>query len=151
MEDYRHRLVVIVAGYPRLMNRFLDSNPGLRSRFAREIVFPDYSTDDLVLITQKFLAENEYRLAESAEQTLRRILGSPRRGEGFGNARFARTLFEQALNAQALRLAQVQGSKLASLERDELMTLRAEDLVSAARAISREPGDPAARRSFWRR
>jgi stage V sporulation protein K len=151
MEDYRHRLVVIVAGYPRLMNRFLDSNPGLRSRFAREIVFPDYSTDDLVLITEKFVAENEYQLAEGAERTLRRILGSPRRGEGFGNARFARTLFEQALNAQALRLAQVQGAELASLERDELMTLRAEDLVSAARAITREPADPAARRSFWRR
>src|SRR5688572_1091231 len=69
MEDYRHRLIVIVAGYPRLMNRFLDSNPGLRSRFAREIVFPDYSTDDLVLITHKFLRENEYRLAENAEET----------------------------------------------------------------------------------
>jgi stage V sporulation protein K len=148
MEDYRHRLVVIVAGYPSLMNRFLDSNPGLRSRFAREIVFPDYSTDDLVLITQKFLAENEYRLAADAEATLRRILANPMRGEGFGNARFARTLFEQALNAQALRLAHVQGAELASLEREQLMTLRAEDLLSAARSIGEEPGD---RRSFWRR
>jgi stage V sporulation protein K len=151
MEDYRHRLIVIVAGYPRLMNRFLDSNPGLRSRFAREIVFPDYSTHDLVLITHKFLRENEYRLAESAEETLRGILANPVRGEGFGNARFARTLFEQALNAQALRLAQVQGTELASLERDELMRLRSEDLLTAARALGEEPVGPAARKPFWRR
>jgi stage V sporulation protein K len=150
MEDYRHRLIVIVAGYPRLMNRFLDSNPGLRSRFAREIVFPDYSTDDLLLITEKFVRENEYRLAEGAEETLRRILATPVRGEGFGNARFARTLFEQALNAQALRLAQVQGAELASLERDELMRLRSEDFLVAARALGEEPVVPV-RKPFWRR
>src|SRR5580765_1608422 len=107
MEDYRHRLVVIVAGYPRLMRAFLDSNPGLRSRFSREIVFPDYSSDELIAITGKFLAENEYVLGEGTAETLRRILAAPKRGEGFGNARFARTLFEQALNAQALRLARV--------------------------------------------
>ena len=150
MEDYRHRLIVIVAGYPRLMNRFLDSNPGLRSRFAREIVFPDYTTDELMLITQKFAHDNEYRLADDAEETLRSILATPVRGEGFGNARFARTLFEQALNAQALRLAQVQGAQLASLERDELMSLRSEDLLAAARALGEEPIRPI-RKPFWRR
>src|SRR4051812_20910062 len=105
MEDYRHRLVVIVAGYPRLMHIFLDSNPGLRSRFAREITFPDYSTAELVAITREIAAKNEYTLADDAELELRRIFGNVKRGEGFGNARFARTLFEQALNAQALRLA----------------------------------------------
>jgi len=150
MEDYRHRLVVIVAGYPRLMHRFLDSNPGLRSRFSREIVFPDYSTDELLAITGKFLAENEYVLGEGAGDTLRRILSAPKRGEGFGNARFARTLFEQALNAQALRLARVEGAELAELDRTELMTLRSEDFVAAARAIGEEPSE-ADRPSFWRR
>ena len=108
MEDYRHRLVVIVAGYPRLMHHFLQSNPGLRSRFSREIDFPDYSTDDLVAIT------GSSRPSTSTRSTTmrRRAAADPRRrcaGEGFGNARFARTLFEQALNAQALRLAGVAG------------------------------------------
>jgi ABC-type dipeptide/oligopeptide/nickel transport system permease subunit len=76
------------------------------------------------------------------------VLPRPGRGEGFGNARFARTLFEQALNAQALRLARVDGAELAELDRDELMTLRSEDFLAAARAIGEEPAEKA---SFWRR
>jgi stage V sporulation protein K len=150
MEDYRHRLVVIAAGYPRLIHHFLESNPGLRSRFSREITFPDYSTDELLAITAKFLAENEYRLGEDAAETVRGILASAARSEGFGNARFVRTLFEQALNAQALRLAQVGGAELADLERDELMTLRPEDWQAAARALGEQAPEPS-RRSFWRR
>ena len=151
MEDYRHRLVVIVAGYPRLMHRFLQSNPGLRSRFSREITFPDYSTNDLVEITRKLGAEYEYSLDEDAVEALRQILGRAARGEGFGNARFARTLFEQALNAQALRLAGVQGGELADLERSELMTLRGDDLVSAARALGEDGSDESRAGFWWRR
>jgi SpoVK/Ycf46/Vps4 family AAA+-type ATPase len=143
MEDFRHRLVVIVAGYPRLMNAFLDSNPGLRSRFAREISFPDYSTDELLGITGKFAADHEYVLGEGVDDVLLTVLGGAVRGEGFGNARFARTLFEQALNAQALRLAE----RLDTAGPDDLMTLTADDLVAAARALGEEP----ARSSRWRR
>jgi stage V sporulation protein K len=151
MEDYRHRLVVIVAGYPRLMHRFLQSNPGLRSRFSREISFPDYATDELVAITRSLAGEYEYTLDDGAQEALRAILAGAARGEGFGNARFARTLFEQALNAQALRLARVEGAELADLERSELMTLRAPDMLAAARALGEEPAPDSARGGLFRR
>jgi SpoVK/Ycf46/Vps4 family AAA+-type ATPase len=152
MEDYRHRLVVIVAGYPRLMHHFLDSNPGLRSRFSREIAFPDYSTAELLAISRTFAAESEYVFGDGAEEALQRVLDGAARGEGFGNARFARTLFEQALNQQALRLAGVGGAELEGLERAELMTLREEDVLAAARALGEEPAAGVeARAPFWRR
>ena len=133
MEDYRHRLVVIVAGYPRLMNTFLDSNPGLRSRFSREIVFPDYSTEELVAITGKFAADHEYVLGEEPRTSCGRC-STAVRGEGFGNARFARTLFEQSLNAQALRLAE----RLDTAGPDD-PTTSLDDLGAAARALGEEP------------
>ncbi len=135
MEDHRHRLVVIVAGYPRLMRGFLDSNPGLRSRFARELTFPDYSGGDLLAITRKLAAEAEYELGPGAEGALERIFAGAGRSEGFGNARFARTIFEQALNRQALRLAAIEGSELAELDREDVITLTAEDLLEAARSL----------------
>ncbi|MBD0328542.1 MAG: AAA family ATPase [Thermoleophilia bacterium] len=149
MEDYRERLVVIVAGYPRLMNRFLDSNPGLRSRFSREIVFPDYSTADLLAITRKFAADHEYALSEEAEHALAGVFDGARRGEGFGNARYARTIFEQALNAQALRLAGLAGRRLEELERDELLRLEREDVLAGARALGEQPATT--RSGWWRR
>ncbi|MEQ4565863.1 AAA family ATPase [Paenarthrobacter sp. CAP02] len=139
MEDHRHRLVVIVAGYPRLMESFLLSNPGLRSRFAREITFPDYSVDELLTIFQRMLVQHEYTLEPGADHMLRRILNGLHAGEDSGNARFARTLFEQALNRQALRLSLNEEQSLDSLDRDAVMTLTAADIVEAALALGEEP------------
>jgi stage V sporulation protein K len=139
MEDYRERLVVIVAGYPGPMRRFLESNPGLRSRFAREIVFPDYATGELVEIAGRFAAEHEYELDEEATEALARIFAAAARGERFGNARYARTLFEQALNQQALRLAGGEGAGLGVVEPAELVRLTREDVLAAARALGEAP------------
>ncbi|WP_104117400.1 AAA family ATPase [Arthrobacter sp. B1805] len=152
MEDHRHRLVVIVAGYPRLMEAFLLSNPGLRSRFAREITFPDYSVDALQTIFHQMLAQHEYILEPSAEQTLRSILAGLHSGEDSGNARFARTLFEQALNRQALRLSLNEDRSLDDLDREEVMMLTSEDLAHAAQALGAEPepeASPHPRTSRW--
>ena len=146
MEDNRHRLVVIVAGYPRLMRRFLESNPGLRSRFSREIDFPDYSTEDLVEIFSRFAAESEYPLGEGAEDALRSIFAGAERDESFGNARFARTLFEQALNAQALRLGE---GNVEALTEAELACLTPSDLVAGAHALGERPLPPRPERGNW--
>lgn len=139
MEDHRHRLVVIVAGYPRLMEAFLLSNPGLRSRFAREITFPDYSDDELQTIFNRMLAQHEYTLEPGAGQLLRRVFMGLHAGEDSGNARFARTLFEQAVNRQALRLSMDEEQSLNELDRDAVMMLTAEDIVEAALALGEEP------------
>ena len=153
MEDFRHRLVVIVAGYPALMNQFLDSNPGLRSRFSREITFPDYTTAELVEITQRFAGEMQYVLGNEALAELARIFEAVKRGENFGNARYARTIFEQALNAQALRLAGERDGKIPGLPHEALVELTARDFDEAARTLGDRVDAPpaAARRWPWSR
>ena len=148
MEDYRERLVVIVAGYPRPMKRFLASNPGLQSRFSREIFFPDYTTDELIEISRDFVSQHRYSLGEGAEDALRATFGSARRGERFGNARFARTLFEQALNMHALRLTREQG--LTDVSSAALQELTEEDFLAAARALGESPELQSPRREFLR-
>lgn len=107
MEDYRDRLVVIVAGYKDEMQRFIDSNPGLQSRFNRYIDFPDYSGTELVDIFKMYMKKNQYTLAPDAEEYLKEQFEYvvAHKDRNFGNARFARNVFEKSIQQQANRLA----------------------------------------------
>jgi hypothetical protein len=132
MEDNRDDLVVIVAGYPEPMDRFLDANPGLRSRFPRAIAFPDYATDDLVAIFASIAAEHQYRVDDEAAVEVESWFARQRRGPSFGNARVARNLFEACVAQQATRLATVEVPST-----DELVTLSAVDVRAAYQSSSR--------------
>ena len=107
MEDRRDRLVLIVAGYPEEMTAFIESNPGLRSRFPKTIHFPDYTDDELVAIFASMAERNHYRMSEEAAEALRRTLATHERGKGFGNARVVRNLFEQSVANHATRVVDI--------------------------------------------
>ncbi len=107
MEDDRDKLVVIVAGYTKEMNRFIDSNPGLKSRFNRYINFPDYTSGELCEIFNMYVKKNQYSLTPDAERYLKTRLDSAVRHKdrNFGNARYARNIFEKSIQRQANRLS----------------------------------------------
>lgn len=104
MEDHRDRLVVIVTGYPREMTTFIETNPGLRSRFPRTIHFPDFSDEELIAIAHHTAAAGGYRFDDGAIDVLCRHLADLPRDQGFGNARLMRNLFEAAVAQHATRL-----------------------------------------------
>ena len=107
MEDDRDRLVVILAGYTDEMRAFIESNPGLRSRFTRMIEFPDYTAEELEVIFLRLAESNQYMLTTNAMRALRARLTREiaAKDRTFGNGRFARNLFERAIERQATRLA----------------------------------------------
>jgi AAA+ superfamily predicted ATPase len=107
MEDNRDRLVVILAGYSAEMQQFIDSNPGLQSRFNRYIEFPDYSADELYQIFEKNAREFDYTISKDAEIPLKAYLENKvaNKDKNFGNARFVRNLFEKTIEKQANRLS----------------------------------------------
>ncbi|MGL5864286.1 MAG: AAA family ATPase, partial [Dermatophilaceae bacterium] len=105
MEDHRDELVVIVAGYSERMTVFLDSNPGLASRFTRTVEFPNYSVDELVTITTGLCAKHYYELTDDGLEAVRGFFTDVRKDDTFGNGRVARKLFESMVNEQATRLS----------------------------------------------
>ena len=127
MEDHRDDLVVIVAGYDGLMERFIHSNPGLESRFNRFLHFADYTEEELLDIFRMQCKKGCYTLDPAAEEPLRALLAQ-RMGDAvsFGNARGVRNLFEQILVRQAGRLAAMD-----TVSREDLMRLTAEDVREA--------------------
>jgi hypothetical protein len=135
MEDNRDRLIVIVAGYPEEMERFVNSNPGLHSRFTRFVDFPDYRPQELCRIFNLMCRKNGLALTpDLKEKALHHFLFlHQERTENFGNARLVRNCFEGAINAQATRLAAG-----GTFDSKALTLLEAEDLETAAQAAFEE-------------
>ena len=125
MEDYRDSLVVIIAGYKDEMQRFIDSNPGLQSRFNRYIDFPDYTGGELTDIFKMYMKKNQYTLSSDAETYLRERFdyAVAHKDRNFGNARYARNVFEKSIQQQANRL---EGKT--NLSKEELTELTVADL-----------------------
>ncbi len=126
MEDHRDDLVVIVAGYTDLMDRFIHSNPGLESRFNRFLLFDDYTTDEMVEIFRMQCKKGCYQLTEEARPLIRDYIAEESADDSFGNARGVRNLFEHVLVAQNNRLATME-----KITREDLMTITADDVLRA--------------------
>jgi adenylate kinase family enzyme len=125
MEDERDRLIVIVAGYSKPMEQFIASNPGLESRFANYLNFPDYQPDELLEIFHRMASQSGLVCSPEAERKARELTVKlyAARNEQFGNAREMRNLFESSVRNQCTRLAES-----GRCDRDALTTLLPEDL-----------------------
>lgn len=133
MEENREDLVVILAGYQERMRTFFQSNPGIRSRIAHHIDFPDYTAQELVAISKLMLAEQNYRFSKEAEQAFAEYIERRMKLEHFANARSVRNALDRARLRHANRLF-VKGGTLSS---KELMTIEAEDIL-ASRVFNQE-------------
>ena len=126
MEDHRDDLVVIVAGYTELMDRFIHSNPGLESRFNRFLMFEDYTPEQMAAIFKMQCKKGCYVLAQGTEELVRDFIAEESADDSFGNARGVRNLFEHILVAQNNRLA-----KMENVTRDDLMQILPDDVLHA--------------------
>jgi SpoVK/Ycf46/Vps4 family AAA+-type ATPase len=116
MEDNRDRVVVIVAGYPNEMDRFIKSNPGLSSRFSRTINFPSYSVDELCEILKRMAASQQFSLPEDFAPALTSWIEERSKAPDWGNARSMRSLLEKARESQAIRISTDGAADLSRIE-----------------------------------
>lgn len=125
MEDKRNNLVVIAAGYDLPMEKFINSNPGLRSRFKNFLHFDDYNGLELYNIFESLCLKNQYEIERNASDRIRKHfkLLFEKRGENFGNARDVRNLFEEIITKQAKRIARLHNPANA-----DIVTIKDEDL-----------------------
>jgi probable Rubsico expression protein CbbX len=128
MENNRDDLVVILAGYKDKMDRFFQSNPGMRSRIAHHIDFPDYRPEELLAIAKLMLAGQNYRFSAEAEKAFAEYLTLRMKLPHFANARSVRNALDRARLRQANRLF---GGRGRPLTKDDLMTLEAEDVLAS--------------------
>jgi len=128
MENQRDDLVVILAGYKDRMDTFFQSNPGMSSRIAHHLDFPDYAVDELMQIGQKMLAQQNYVLEPDAEAVFHRYLGLRVQQPHFANARSVRNALDRARLRQASRLFADRDRQLSA---DDLRTLAAQDIASS--------------------
>lgn len=128
MEDQQHSFVLILAGYPKEMERFLKLNPGLPSRFPMKVTFPNYSINELIRMAHKMAKERDYRLDARAEATLQDLLKYTKEKQEahFSNGRFIRNLLERSIRAQAVRLLEE-----GNYDTEDLMTIKGVDLSHA--------------------
>ncbi|MEO6208075.1 MAG: CbbX protein [Candidatus Limnocylindrales bacterium] len=133
MEEQRDDLVVILAGYRNRMSQFFEMNPGMRSRIAHHIDFPDYAPDELGAIAHVMLEGMQYRLSDTAETALREYIARRMAQPDFANARSIRNALDRARLRQAARLMARADSS--PLTRDELMTIEGAD-VRASRVFA---------------
>jgi stage V sporulation protein K len=126
MEDQQHDFILILAGYPKEMDRFLKLNPGLPSRFPVVISFPDYSVDELMEISKRMVAEREYVFTKECEWKFKQHIERVRHAgkESFSNGRYVRNMIEKAVRRQSVRLLNETRQ-----DRMALMTIQSDDLV----------------------
>lgn len=136
MENNRDDLVVILAGYKNRMDQFFNSNPGMRSRIAHHLDFPDYSAEELLAISKLMIKQQNYRFSESAEKAFAEYINLRMKMEHFANARSMRNALDRARLRQANRLFKSQGQ----IDKQTLMTLEAED-IRASRVFAEKRSD----------